>query len=385
MKENQLEAFSEEVQRCMRCGFCRAECPTWSSNDWETGSPRGRMQLIKAVIDGKLKVNEYVSERTYQCTLCGYCLWRCPSGVKATEAIKALRALLVDEGVYPKALEPIAEFLKENRSIYPLSPKSRTDWIDALDLVDVVQVGGEAEIIYFPGCVASLSNDGMKVAGATSMIFDSLNLNWAVLGEEEWCCGNPLLQSGIRNPAKDMAEHNVNALQKSKAKVLVTSCAGCYRTFVQEYPRLVGDLGVQVYHTSQLFTKLLKEGKLRFNNPVNMTVAYHDPCELGRLMEIYDPPREVLKAIPELKLVELKKNRNLATCCGGGGMLRFTYPDISLRLGMKKLNEVHEVNAEALVSACPTCEMRVKEAKRQQGDSIEVLDISEIIVRAIGN
>ena len=366
----------------MRCGFCRVECPTWSFIDWESGTPRGRMMIIKALLDGELEVNDYIAERTYQCTLCGYCLWRCPSGVETTEAIKALRSLLVSRGLSPEALEPISRHIKENKSIYQSPRETRRNWIEKLGLEEIVRIGGEAEVIYFPGCMASLSDRTMKVAGATSTILHAAGLDWAVLGEE-WCCGDPLFLSGMSDSAKELAEHNIEAIRGSKAKVLVTSCAGCFRTFMREYPKIIGDLGVEVYHTSQFFIKLLKEGKLRLEKPVNMTATYHDPCELGRLMGVYEPPRDILKTIPGLKLIELRKNRNLTVCCGGGGMLRVTYPDIAAKLAKRKLDEAHEAKAEAIVSACPTCEINLIEAKIENGDDMEVLDISEVVARAI--
>jgi len=378
-----LAEYREEVQRCMRCGFCRVLCPTWEFVGWESGTPRGRMQLVRGLLDGELEVNAYVADRVYKCALCGYCLWRCPAGVKTTETIRAARAHLVEVEAYPEALDRIDANVRGNHSLYDMAPGERADWVDYMDLRDLVRVGERAEVVYFPGCVASLSSRAMSVAAATSLILDHLGLDWTVLGGEEWCCGDPLLLSGKTGFAGETALHNLQAIRRLGARTLVTSCAGCYRAFNQEYPRLVGDPGLEVLHTSQLLERALREGRIGFAAGLDMTVTYHDPCELGRLGGVYEAPRAVLRAVPGARFMELARNRSLTRCCGGGGVLKATYPEIALRLGSRKLEEAHLVGAEAVVSTCPACKLNISDAASEENDPLQVLDLTEIVARAM--
>lgn len=376
--------YREDIQRCMRCGFCRPLCPSWELIGWETGSPRGRMQVIKAILDGEVGVDDYVVDRIYQCALCGYCMWRCPAGVKTTDAIKAARAYLVDKGRYPDVVERISRNVERNHSIYELPAEARADWAHYLGVEDIVKMRRAADVVYFVGCVPALSSRSMGLAAATSMILDALGRNWTVMGEDEWCCGNPLLLSGKTDSAKALAVHNVQAVRKLGAKAVVTSCAGCYRTFAQEYPRLVGRLGFEVCHISQLLEGVLGSLRPKLKSRLDMTVAYHDPCEMGRLLGVYEPPRAVLSSIPGVKLVELPKNRQLTRCCGGGGILKATNPEMSLKLAVRKVEEAQGVGAEALVSTCPACRMNIMDGIAESGSEVQMLDLTEVVVRAMG-
>jgi heterodisulfide reductase subunit D len=376
--------FREDVQKCMRCGFCVALCPVEEYMGFESNSPRGRMQTIKALIDGEVKVNDYMMNRIYNCTLCGYCLWRCPPGVKTVDVIKAARAYFVKNKCYPEVVDTLDKFVRENYHIYDLPKEARTEWIDYMNVKDVVNIKDKADIVYFVGCVASLSGRAMGIAAATSQILNRLNLNWTILGMDEQCCGTPLLLSGKIEFAKDLAKHNVEAIRKRGAKTVVTSCAGCFRVFTQDYPKLIGDLGFEVYHTSQLLDRMLDQVKAAFKNEIKMTAVYHDPCEIGRLVGLYDPPRRVLKAIPGLNIVELAKTKELTRCCGGGGVLKAVFPDTALKLALKKIDEFQGVGANAAISGCPSCKLNISDAIAERGAPVQMLDITEIVAKAMG-
>jgi heterodisulfide reductase subunit D len=374
-----LKDYREDVQRCMYCGLCRNLCSTSNPTDWESSSPRGRVQLIKALLDGEIQANSYIADRIFGCALCGYCLWRCPSGVRTTDAIKAARAALIENGSYPKGLDRLEADLVKNHNPFGLSDLSRVDWVKLIGAKNSVPLRDQAEYIYFPGCITAMTKAGMKVAAATTSILNSAHLDWTILGSEEWCCGSPLILSGKVTFAKDFADHNVKAVRNAKAATLVTNCAKCYRTLSQEYPRLVGDLGFKVVHITQLLDNLIADGSLKLKGKLQLRVAYHDPCELGRHMKIYDPPRRVLKAIDGIELKEFPRNRNTSACCGGGGVLRHTNPEIALKLGIKRLTEIMNSGVEAIVSACPTCEINLSDAAAKAQPGLRVLDIAEVV------
>lgn len=384
IRAQSITDFREDVQKCMRCGFCVAQCPVEEYMGFESNTPRGRMQTIKALIDGELQANDYIMERIYNCSLCGYCLWRCPPGVRTVDAIRAARTHLVDRKCYPQAVDMLDKFLRDNYHIYDLPKEAKTDWIDYMDLADIVKIKDRADIVYFVGCVSSLSGRAMSIAAATSQILNKLGLNWTVLGYEEQCCGAPLLLSGKTDFAKELARHNVDVIRKRRAKIVLTPCAGCYRTFTQDYPQLIDELGFEIYHTSQLLDKMLDQVRDAFKSELRVTAVYHDPCEIGRLAGLYDPPRKVLKAIPGLNIVEFAKTKELTRCCGGGGVLKAIFPETALKLASKKLDEVRTVLASTVVSGCPSCKLNISEAVAEREADIEVLDISEIVARAMG-
>jgi Fe-S oxidoreductase len=357
-----LEGYREDIQRCMRCGFCRALCPTWTEIGWETGSPRGRMLALKGILDGVLDPSPLTSERIFDCTLCGYCTWRCPPGVRTIDVIKSARAFLVEKDCYPRILDDIDSSLKNEHNVYGLSAEGRLDWVDYLDVRDIVPTSRNAEVLYFVGCVTSYSGRAMSLAAATSKILNKLGIDWTTLGNEEWCCGDPLLLAGRTDLAKELALHNIDMIHDTGAETMVTACPGCYRTFVDEYPELVGNLGFEVMHISQFFEKLMNEGKLDFEEKTSKTAVYHDPCELGRLSEVYEPPRKLLDHIPGIRLLELAKSRELTQCCGAGGALKITNPKLSLQLALKKLEECRSSGADIIISSCPTCKLNISES-----------------------
>ncbi|WP_455368145.1 (Fe-S)-binding protein [[Eubacterium] cellulosolvens] len=383
-KMNSINDFKEDVQKCMRCGFCVALCPVEEFMGFESNTPRGRMQTIKALINGEMKANEYLMKRIYNCSLCGYCLWRCPPGVKTTDAIKAARKYLVENKCYPEVLDTLEQHIQKNYHLYDLPKEARVDWINYMNVSDSVKIKEKADVIYFVGCVSALSGRAMEIPAAISQIFNKLGLDWTILGEDEVCCGTPLLLSGKTDSAGELARKNIEAIQGRGAKTVVTPCAGCYRVFIQDYPKLVGELGFEVLHTSQIIDNMLNKIRSLFKNEIKATAIYHDPCEIGRLAGLYDPPRRVLKTIPGLNLVDLPKTRELTRCCGGGGALKAVFPSTALRLAQIKLDEFVNANAHIVVSGCPSCKLNIQDAIAERESDLQMMDIAEIIAQALG-
>ncbi len=247
-----------------------------------------------------------------------------------------------------------------------------------------VKTDGKADVVYFTGCTTALTGRAMSIAAATSAILNALGYRWNVLGDEEWCCGNPLLAAGQLEEMEKIARHNVEAMRGRGANTVVTSCPGCYRVLVDEYPDVVGDHGLEVKHVTHVIEEGLDDGEIRFENRMDKRVTYHDPCELGRLMEVFEPPRRVLENIPGLEFAELNRTRNFTYCCGAGGLVKATYPDLAKSMGVRKLDEAHEVEAEVMVSSCQTCKLNIMDAILERRDGLKTVDIAELVARAIG-
>jgi heterodisulfide reductase subunit D len=241
-------------------------------------------------------------------------------------------------------------------------------------------------IVYFAGCMATFREK--NIARTTIDILKKMNVEFTMLGSEEWCCGSVMLRSGKLDVAKQMIEHNTNAIKSLGAKIVVTSCAGCYRTIKQDYPKYVGDLGFEVLHTPEFLLKYLKSGKIKLKalSEGRVTkITYHDPCHLGRHMNIFDPPREVLSAIDGVDLLEMSRTKENARCCGSGGGVASAYRNLSDEMADVRIQDALETGAEILTSACPFCTYALKSAvaRMNKEDDLKVIDFSEIISNLI--
>ena len=188
-----------------------------------------------------------------------------------------------------------------------------------------------------------------------------------------------MIRTGQINISKDYMNYNVEQIKNTEVKKVITSCAGCYRTFKKDFEKHGIEYDFEVFHTIELVKQLLDEGKIKFKSEYKKTVTYHDPCHLGRHMGIYEIPREIYKKIPSLKLVEMKRNRNFAWCCGAGGGVKIGYPDWAVEVSKERLEEAKETGATVISSTCPFCRTNLSDANDNYNFKMEVLDLMEII------
>lgn len=221
-----------------------------------------------------------------------------------------------------------------------------------------------------------------EIANSTIKLLRKADVDFKLLGKEEWCCGSVLLRTGNVETAKELAEHNIQALKNAGTTQVLTSCAGCYRTLKKDYEDMFGKQDFEVVHIVDFLEKLVDEGKLKFPK-VNMKVTYHDPCHLGRHSNIFEAPRKILNSIPGLELIEMARNRNNARCCGAGGGVRAAFKDLSNKMADARLSEAEETGAEVLTSACPFCTFALREAAERNKSKIRVLDLPELLVEIL--
>ncbi|UCE37525.1 MAG: hypothetical protein JSW00_19060 [Thermoplasmata archaeon] len=235
-------------------------------------------------------------------------------------------------------------------------------------------------ILYFPGCMATYR--AKDIAKSTIELLKKADVEFILLGEDEWCCGSVMLRTGNMEVGKDMMEHNVDAINKSGADVVVTSCSGCFRTLKQDYETMTGSLDFEVKHVLELLVDLIDKGSLKFPE-TKLKVTYHDPCHLGRHSGLYDVPRDILKSIPGLALVEMARSRQNARCCGAGGGVRAGFPELSDQMADTRLKEAEETGADVLTSACPFCTFALREAAGRNDSKIRVLDMPELLMEIL--
>ena len=237
-------------------------------------------------------------------------------------------------------------------------------------------------LVYYVGCMATYRLP--SIAKSTIEILKESGIDFTVLGDKEWCCGSVALRTGHIDIAKKLAEHNVEEIKKLGVDRVVTACAGCYRTFKVDYPELLGtdDLGFEVLHVPELLHELIETGKVELQQ-LDKTVTFHDPCHIGRHMDLYEIPRVVLQKVPGLELVEMERNKENARCCGAGGGVRSAFRDLSRNLADRRLEDAEETKAEILTTACPFCTYNLREAVDRNGTDIEMLDLPELFVRLL--
>lgn len=239
-------------------------------------------------------------------------------------------------------------------------------------------------IVYFAGCMATFREQ--NIAKTTIELLKKLNVEFTMLGAEEWCCGSVMLRSGNTTTAEELIKHNVNAIKDLGAETVVTSCAGCYRTIKQDYPKVVGELNFKVIHTPELILNFIESGEINIKPLKDETrVTYHDPCHLGRHMNVYDPPRKVLQSIKGLELVEMARSRENARCCGSGGGVASAYKGLSEDMADIRIQDAIDIKAGILTSACPFCTYALRAAASRANieDKLKVIDFSEIVSNVI--
>jgi len=389
-KKENFEIFQKEddLYSCSRCGTCLAYCPVYKQTLDESLSPRGKMSLLEAVSKSRIEYTDKVSEKLFTCTACNLCDGECPSGVKINEMISTAKSDLIDAHKYPEVLDILKARIKKAYNVTFDSNIGRLDWVKQLpDSEPQKYIKEKAEIVYFVGCVSSFSPRSFGIPRSIVQDLESAKVDFTLLGEEEWCCGFPLINSGIKDVTGDLAKHNMEAVRSKDAKLLVLSCPSCYHTWKYEYPKYYNEkIDFEILHISQYLLRLIKEKKIKLN-PISGKVTYHDPCDLGRNSGIFEEPRDVIKSIPGIEYVELGANRKLSNCCGGGGNLESVNQELASKIALSKADEIIETGSDIVVTSCQQCNRTIdaslKKKKKETNIKIKVIDLPELVLKSI--
>jgi len=373
----------DEILACIQCGFCRLGCPIFAETALESRNARGHVILAYNLMTGLIEPSDELAASFYQCTTCLNCKATCPAGVEVAEIVGAARQRLVEAGYLPDVFVPMVESLKKEGNPFGELAEKRTEMYPS-GFADKTAAPENVDVLLYLGCTGSYQD--LYIVPSMMELMDRLGVKYAALGEEENCCGYVGYLVGDEGSFRDCMEKNVQTLSRLKPKMIVTTCAGCHRTLRDLYPEH-SDFDVEVLHAVEYMDRLLSEGKLEFKGEFPGKVIYHDPCDIGRHMNIYEAPRNVLKAIPGVELMEFKLNRALAKCCGGGGGLKGFDGDLSSVLAEKRVAEAMDLGAEVIVSACPTCKSNLKLAaaklQRERKQRMRVMDITEVVAEAL--
>jgi heterodisulfide reductase subunit D len=381
-------AVADELYlKCIRCGKCLSVCPVYRETRIETLSPRGKVALYRAVGEDGLEVSEVYAGKLYTCLMCEACREACPSGVELDVIMNQVRAGLARRGLMPGSLRRLSETIVAAGNISGEDNEQRLGWTANLEAMPVgLDHGGQAEVAYFVGCVSSLFPASYSIPQSLIQTFEQTGVNYALTGGGERCCGYPLLLNGEVERALEMARRNVEAVQATGATRVVMACPSCYHMWKHIYPELLDDGkldGLEILHETEILADLAREGRLHFK-PWPVTVTYHDSCDLGRKSGIFEAPRDVLRAIPELELVEMADHHENSLCCGGGGNLETYNRELAQSLPRRRLKQAQEVGAKYIVVSCQQCKRTLSGAARRERIRLRVMDLAEVVLRQIG-
>lgn len=394
-----------DLYACTECGRCEEVCPADL-----TGKPLSPSRLIhdfkvdllnqKSLIAAKKfdEVQPIVREESgvtqdviWSCTSCRACEEACPVNIEQTNLIFETRKnLVLMESKFPAEMQTVFRNMENNFTPWAFGSDTRADWCRGMGVKEMAD-HPTAEVLYYVGCAASFDDRAKKVATAIVNLLKKANVDFAILGKEEKCNGDPARRAGNEYLAQMLIKENVETLNRYKPKKILTGCPHCFNTLKNEYPAFGAQYDV-VHHTTFL-SDLIKEGKLKPVKGETGEVTFHDSCYLGRWNDVYEDPRDILRAIPELNVKEMPRNKNKGLCCGAGGARMFMEETIGKRINVERTEEALGAlgcggssaeapkGAKVIAAACPFCSTMLTDGlkTKEKQDVVVVKDLAEIL------
>jgi Fe-S oxidoreductase len=398
----QLLAFDA----CVRCGRCQAACPAYLSG--ADFSPKRLIQSLRvqmvsewlaadgrpAASDPEPLIGGPVPESAlWACSTCGACLQACPVFVQPMHRVIDLRRYLsLSVGKLPATVASTYRNIINQGNPWGISAGERTHWTKGLGVRQLTE-GEEVDLLYYVGCCFAYDPRNQKVARAMVRLLQAAGVDFAILGDAETCCGETARRLGDEYLFQTLAAENIETLKKYRFNRIFTQCAHCFNTLKNEYPQFGGEF--EVIHYTQLVAELLAQGRLTppasppeggtEGGVGDKTITYHDSCYLGRYNGIYHEPREILQAIPGLRLVEMERSWANSFCCGGGGGQMWLETPAETRINLRRLEQAAAVEPDLIATACPYCLLMFDDALKIRGmaEQIEVVDLVELLDLAL--
>lgn len=429
-----LEDLEHFIWRCTACGTCKVAyefgppatakpiCPSGTEFGFEGNmSSKGKIAFARGILDGTLEWDEELLNDIYRCTICGGCQSQCELDHKPVipEIFEAMRRKAVEDGVGPLPLHKnLTRSLKSYNNPYQGPRRLRTDWTRPFKKAKkpIKNIMKEpAPVLFYVGCTGAFNQPARVIPTATASLFQKLDLDFGILGQDEVCCGSTAMRLGDAEEFKRLATHNLELFQKLHTEqgvdTIITSCAGCYRAMKKDY--VLSDAydemmdGVRIVHTAQYLHELYKDGKLPMEGELAMKVTYHDPCHIGRHLNrfevdtdgsqawegaylglseedcLYEEPRELLQAIPGVEFAEMERNRGNSFCCGGGGGVMTGFGDWATKNAGLRIEEGMETGAEHMASTCPFCHFNLNAGAQRIGSEMQCYDLVELLDQVV--
>jgi Fe-S oxidoreductase len=408
-----------DLGTCTECGRCQSQCPAWVTG--KLLSPKqlildlrdhafakapylltdedGRVGLSAAVLAeaerplvGTQEQHGVIDpEVIWACTNCGACVNECPVDIEHIDHINGMRRhQVLVESAFPTEATTMLNNLERKGNPWGMAEDRRADWITELDFeVPVVdgEIGADIEYLYWVGCAGALEDRAKKATKAIAELLHVADVKFAVLGPMEACTGDPARRLGNEFVFNMLAQQNIETLNEAKVKKVIASCPHCFNTISREYPQLGGNY--EVIHHTQLLARLVEEGRLTPVTPVDEKITYHDPCFLGRHNKVYTPPRSIIDAVPGTTAEEMPRCKGKGFCCGAGGARMWLEERTGKRINEERIDEALALDPDTVSTACPFCmvmlgdAVNAKKAAGQAKQSLEVIDVAQLLVRSI--
>src|SRR6266498_5634687 len=405
---------------CTECGRCRVVCPTaltgkpldpkvfigdlrdavyeatpqilaavTDRGDGSASAPGGAMadESVEALAKAERQelIGGWISEDTiWACTTCGYCTTACPVFIipAVDKIIEMRRHLVLEKTEFPKEMQTAFRGMETNGNPWGISASSRADWAKDLPVVPMSQAAGnDVEVLFWVGCAGSYQDRAKRVSKAVVEILNAAGVSFAILGTEETCTGDSARRMGNEYLFQVLARQNVETLNGYGVKRVVTNCPHCFNCIKNEYPVLGGKY--EVVHATELVERLLEEGRIRFTEEIRETISYHDACYLGRYNGVYESPRNVLRAIPGLRIEELPRTCERGLCCGAGGGRMWMEEKLGTRINQTRMKEIEEAGTASVGLSCPYCMIMLGNAKEEIGAATIPFDVLELARRSM--
>jgi Fe-S oxidoreductase len=372
-----LDMGAGDAYKCYQCGKCMAVCP-WIHVESVIFPVYRIPQSVKfgAIMSSEdtAEIEREVDE-VYRCVGCESCTTWCPHGVSMPDIMRGIRRILVEFGSYPSELSESVSRIHSSGNPFGEPREQRAAWTDGLE-VPSFEAG--MDYLYSPCCVPAYDPRAVRVARATVGVLRAADVSFGILGDGESCCSEAIRRAGAEEVFQEVAGANIAAFSAAGVQRTVVTSPHCYRTFDQDYGELGADF--EAIHQTQLFAKLIEQERLEPKKSLDKKVVYHDPCALGRGCGVYDEPREVLKSIPGLELVEIPNySREHSLCCGGGSGGVWMERPKGERFSDIRVQQAEATGAEILAVACPYCLQMFEDSVKTMELDLEVKDVCELL------
>jgi len=405
---------------CTRCGRCQDGCPAYLTGKplspkkltqdlktfWLEQCPDPLMEKVSQKLGlapappaqdkesaeapaeeatGKALVGEVVDlHELWACTNCMYCMEHCSASIEHVPKIIDMRRYKVlTEADFAPELQLTCRNMENNSNPWGIGAHLRGDWAKELGVKTLAE-DPNVEYLFYVGCSGSFDDRGKKISIAFAKILQEAGVSFGILGTEEGCCGDSAMRSGNEYLFQSLAQANIDLMNGYGVKKIIAICPHGYNCLKKDYPNFGGNF--EVYHHTEIIAKLIADGKIRLSQSLPGTFVYHDSCFLGRYNNVYDQPRQILKAIPGLQLVEMERSLDKSFCCGAGGARMWMEEDIGERINNARTKQAIAVKADTIAVGCPFCLTMMSDGIKdnQMTETMAAWDIAELVVKAMG-
>ncbi len=401
---NQIQDFTwKELldgYACAVCGRCTASCPASL-----TGKVLSPMHIVEGIKDHLLEVGPTViknkgsanggvevppvighavsEEAIWDCVTCGACEQECPVAIEHIDSIVDMRRnLVLEQGSMPETAQTALRSMETRGHPWTGTKFSRTDWAEGLDVKQISE-NDHPDYLLWVGCTPALEERSQGIVRSLVQVLNAAGINFAILGEEETCNGDPARRMGNEYLFQLMAQQNIETFKRHDVTRIIASCPHCFNTFKNEYSQFGAKL--EVIHHNQLIADLIKQGRLKLNKPLDKLLTYHDSCYLGRHNGIYEEPRQILDIIPKLQVKEMERNRSRGFCCGAGGGHMWMDESKGERINHVRTQHALDTGAEMVGTSCPFCLQMFEDGIRvkEMEGKVEARDLVELVADSL--